>query len=180
MQMRAAKNLLVPSVPHEAALNHLDFAEGLLKQSQQELQNIIAELRPVALQDTGLATALRRFGAQWQGLNNIRCDVTVHHERPLTLEMEESLYRITQEALANVSRHSRARSVSVALGYGTNAVQLTIKDDGNGFDTAQTHNGFGISAMHHRVGQLHGTLKLTSAVDRGTTIMIEVPLGEQP
>ena len=98
MQVRAAKNLAAKNEDAPTALNHLELAEDLLKRSQQDLKHVIEELRPAQLEGQGLATAIRQDAAKWSDQNGIPAKVTIQGERPLSLQQEQVLYRITQEA----------------------------------------------------------------------------------
>ncbi|MDD5369897.1 MAG: histidine kinase [Anaerolineaceae bacterium] len=174
MQVRAAKNTLNQDA--ESARQHLDEAEGLLKTSQQELGFMIAELHPAALEGQGLAAALRENLERWSEQTRIPVDYQVQNERRLPLEIEQSLYRVAQEALSNVARHSQASSLTVRLVFDAQQVCLSISDNGKGFDPAGVvHKGFGLQSMRERVMALGGQWSLDSSVESGTTITAAVP-----
>lgn len=176
MQVRAAKNLAKKGESSEVALEHLEIAEDLLKQSQQDLKGTIEELRPVQLDGHGLPTALRQFAKSWSIQSNITADVAVTGERMVPIEIEQTLYRITQEALANIERHSSAQHVDLQLSYSQQAIQLTIKDDGQGFDTESAKRGFGLSTMQQRITEINGQLDILSKPTEGTAVSAEVKL----
>ena len=83
----------------------MNEAEALVDTVRQELTHLIQELRPVALKETGLPGALRDYAHEWAKQSDMQVDVQVRNERPLPIEVERSLFRIAQEALANASRH---------------------------------------------------------------------------
>jgi signal transduction histidine kinase len=92
----------------------------------------------------------------------------------LPLDVEQALYRITQEALANVARHSHARRVDVSLAYNIDSVQLSISDDGCGF-VVNTKHGMGLRSIRERVSSIRGTVQIQSAPGQGTRLLVQVP-----
>ncbi len=175
MQVRAAKNL-AESNPGESR-QHLEEAETLLKTSQQDLSRMIAELRPAALEGQGLAEALNKFITNWSQQACIPANLHVQNERRLPLATELTLYRIAQEALANVARHSRASEVNVQLTYGLDQATLTISDNGVGFDPHKLPKGagFGLVSMQERLAVIGGWAVIDSGKDRGTTVTVVAP-----
>jgi two-component system, NarL family, sensor histidine kinase LiaS len=171
MQVGAARALL-PDNP-TAAANHLTEAEALARQSQQELTTLIQELRPVALNDQGLAAALRHFATEWSRQNDIPVDFRMQGKRPLPLATEQALFRIAQEALANIARHSQATAVDLHLVWSDGEIELTIRDNGRGFDPAQSPaGGLGIASMQERAEALGGGFTLKSQPGHGTEITV--------
>ena len=162
----------------EAAETHLEEVERLIYELRQELTSLILELRPAALEDKGLAPAIRDYAVDWSRQNGITCNVRVQGERSLPLEIEQPLFRITQEALANVVRHSGAGSVEIALIYANGDISLTISDDGDGFDVNNSHKGYGLKSMRERVDSLDGALSINSELGRGTSISCTLPAGK--
>jgi signal transduction histidine kinase len=95
---------------------------------------------------------------------------------PLGPEVEEQLYRLGQEALANVVRHARASSATVHIEARDDSVLMDVSDDGRGFDPAAVGaNHFGLRSMRGRVADLGGRLQVTSTPGRGTVLRVEVP-----
>jgi NarL family two-component system sensor histidine kinase LiaS len=162
----------------EAAEAHLEEAERLIYELRQELTSLILELRPAALEGKGLASAIRDYAADWSRQNEMVCDVRVQGERSLPLEIEQPLFRITQEALANIARHSGASNVKIALVYANGDVSLTVNDDGNGFDVEDGHQGYGLRSMRERVDSLGGALSIDSELGQGTSISCTLPVGK--
>lgn len=173
MQIRAAKNRVTQISDSEAALRYLDSAETLLKQSQQDLEGVIGELRPTQLEGIGLTVALRQFSDEWSARTHITTQINVSGEHPISLAAQEALYRLTQEAFSNIARHSNASHVVVELNYTPQCVKLTIEDDGQGFDPERVANGFGLSTMRQRMTAVGGNLIITS--DKGVVILAEIP-----
>jgi signal transduction histidine kinase len=177
MQVRAAKNLLEQD--SQAARAHLDQAEELIKASQKELGLIISELHPAALDGKGLAGALNDYLASWSQHSRIPADLHVEGEMNLPLEVEQALLRVAQEALSNVARHSRASAVTVNLTYMPGQVILCINDNGVGFDSSVTSNGFGLESMRERMAAIEGSLAIQAAPDEGSTITASVQIANQ-
>ncbi len=173
MQVRAARNLL-ESDP-TTARQHLEEAEGLIKSSQQELGLIISELRPAALEGCGLADALRAYADTWSKHTRIPIEFQVQNECRLSLDAEQALYRIAQEALSNVARHSRASAAQLRLEFCPGETQLTISDNGTGFDTNSPKAGLGLKSMHERLSTLGGDLQVFSSKEKGTTVKAVLP-----
>jgi len=168
MQLGAAR-VMLERAPHAAAPPVIE-AERLSRQAGMELSLLIHELRPVALGAGGLPAALRAYATDWARQSGVPADVQVRDERPLPPAAEHALLRITQEALANVARHSQARAVTIHLAYEPKAVTLAIADDGRGFDPSQVARGVGLDSMRERVQALGGQLKVASGVGAGTMI----------
>ena len=171
-QLGAARSLLKRDLQTAEAC--LRESEYLADDLRQELANLILELRPPALKDKGLATALRDYVADWSRHSHMATDVHVQGERALPLELEQTLFRIAQEALANVARHSHAHHVGLQLDYANDSVTLAIADDGQGFDSGILRNGVGLHSMRERVESLKGTLIIESAPGRGTRVIARV------
>jgi NarL family two-component system sensor histidine kinase LiaS len=159
----------------EAAHTHLVEAATLVDEVRQELTHLIQELRPVALQGTGLATALRDYTCGWAKQNSIESEVLVKGERPLPLDFEQTLFRIAQEALANVARHSQARNAEISLAYDTRSITLTVADNGRGFDVSRKQAGLGLRSMHERAELLAGNLVIISTLGEGTQVSVKCP-----
>jgi NarL family two-component system sensor histidine kinase LiaS len=104
----------------------------------------------------------------------------VEGEGQLPLKVEQSLYRITQETLANAARHSHAGSVNMALVYDADKVSLRIEDDGSGFDVAQKPKGVGLRSIKERAESVGGTFVLESSPGKGTRIEVIIPIVQQP
>lgn len=178
MQLSAAKNLLA-SNPASAA-EHLNAALQLNRETQQELQLIIEELRPPALEGRGLAPALREYAERWQEHTGIQVEIAISGERPLPLDVEQTLYRILQESLSNIARHAEADSVQITLSMEPEQVTLVSADNGRGFEPAAvTPHSLGINGMKSRLAEIGGTLTVETALGNGTKVIAEVQLTTQ-
>lgn len=176
MQVRAARNRLPDDVT--AAGENLAQAERLIKMSQQELGLMITELRPAALEGQGLASALQNYLAEWSRQLPLTAVFEVQGERKVSRASEQALFRVAQEALANVARHSAASRVDVRLSFAPDSVTLSVADNGTGFDPSSVTEGFGLTSMAERVNQLGGQLTVTSVPHAGTTITAKVPIAD--
>ena len=145
-------------------------ARELAQKAGRELSALIRELRPAALDGKGLAAALEKYTTTWSGRTGTVCRLAVRNLRPLPLEVEQAFFRVAQEALSNVARHSGARHVDVELAVGRpgspgadDRLSLSIRDDGEGFDGhAETSGGFGLHSMKERLEGLGGDLRVLS------------------
>jgi len=176
-QISSARNLI-----HQdpgAAQASIEEAERLIDDLRKELTILIEELRPAALEDKGLASAIRVYAEDWSRQNGIELEVNTHHEHQLPLDVEQMIFRIIQEALANVARHSQAGSAAIGLAYNKLDITCTINDDGIGFDPKENPSGFGIRSMQDRAKSLGSAVTLVSAPGNGTRISFTVPL-EKP
>jgi signal transduction histidine kinase len=175
MQIAAALELL--GRDSEGTRARLAQADALVRQVQEELAAVIHELRPAMLEGKGLAAVLREHAAAWSRQSHIPLDVRVRGERATPLEVEQALYRVAQEALANVARHSRATAASLDLEWQDGAVTLRVADDGRGFAPAEVHgDGYGLSSMSERVAALGGRVSVESEPGRGTRVTCTCPL----
>ncbi len=135
MQIGATKVLLKRDVA--AAEGRLNDAEKLVRQAQRELTSLIRELRPVALEGKGLVAALHELATQWEQQTDIVANLRVESTQTPPLPVEEAVFRVAQEALANVARHSKATLVHMLLTTTENTLTLSVVDNGQGFDTAR-------------------------------------------
>ncbi len=149
-----------------SAQGSLNKAGDLADQIRQELTAVLQQLRPVALVGQGLQAALRDSIGQWSQQTGVACEFQVAEapEMPvLDPEIEEALFRVVQEALANAARHSQASQVWVQLEQGTEQVRLSISDNGKGFAVEQAAgSGHGLANMCDRVEVCGGTLHISS------------------
>ncbi len=172
MQVGAARALL--DRDSEAAREHLNEAEHLSRQAQSELATIIRELRPATLQGKGVTQALKEYVADWSRQNMIATEVRIRDERTLPVEVEQALFRIAQEALSNIARHSQATHVEIQLDWNDEEVSMTISDNGIGFDvSAAEGKGVGLRSMRERIEALGGSLSLESKPGDGTRLITQ-------
>jgi signal transduction histidine kinase len=174
MQVAAAQALIERDPA--AATSRLTEAAHLAGEAQRELTTLIQELRPAMLASKGLAGAIRDYAVEWSRQSGIAADVRAHGERPVPLEVEQALFRVAQEALANVARHSGATRAHVWLAWEQGTQMLGIQDNGQGFDGAATSGkGVGLQSMRERTEALGGTFLVASRPGE-TRIEAHVPL----
>jgi ligand-binding sensor domain-containing protein/signal transduction histidine kinase len=154
---------------------HLDEAENLVSDVIQELTFLVQEIYPIALQEKGLPAILREYSFEWENRNDIKVNLSLQNERRLPLGVEQAIYRVTQESLANVARHSHAKRVDISLMYNGGSLQLSLADDGCGFDMNLKGHGLGLRSIRERVSSIHGTVQFQSAPGQGTRIIVQVP-----
>ncbi|MEM8857365.1 MAG: sensor histidine kinase [Chloroflexota bacterium] len=172
VQLEAAK--VTMEAKPEKAQDAIDKAQNLTKEGLQAIRNSIASLRenPVAQRPIPEAIAELIRENQQAGIET-EFEITAN-PRPLSPNAKLTLYRIVQEALTNVRKHSQASQVSVLLDYHKpEMVHLTIRDDGIG--SAGTGSGFGLMGISERVASLNGTLDIESAPDQGFAMAISIP-----
>ena len=173
MQISAAQALI--NTDPAASQRHMAEAAELSRQSQQELAGLIEELRPAALAGNGLVEALKEFAADWSRRTHIQVQVRTQGELPIHFHFEQTLFRVAQEALANVAKHSQAEKVDIDLVWENGCLTLTISDDGQGFDvTVGEQRGLGMQSMRERVEGINGRLVIESNLGKGTRVIASV------
>ncbi|HEY1316141.1 MAG TPA: GAF domain-containing protein [Gaiella sp.] len=150
----------------------------LVVSTLQDVRRLAVELRPSALDDFGLSTAVERLAETFRDNTGMRVDLEAQlGNARLPTEVETTLYRIVQEALANIVKHAEATHVSILLTRKEHSVAAVVEDDGKGFDTKDTgRDVLGLVGMRERVGLVGGRLVIESAEGSGTTIAAEVPI----
>jgi signal transduction histidine kinase len=156
--------------------------EGMTVKAIGELGRLVADLRPSLLDDMGLHAALSWYvdEVNRRGLTQVELAIAGPPSR-LPSEVEITLFRITQESLANVIRHARASRARVELAYGNGLARLLVSDDGVGFDPdtvleGETRSGWGLVGIRERVQLAGGDCHIESAPGEGTTLTVEIPL----
>jgi signal transduction histidine kinase len=150
----------------------------LVAATLQDVRRLAVELRPSALDDFGLVSAVERLAETFRDQTGLRVDLESNlGEDRLPSEVETVLYRIVQEALTNVVKHARASRVSILLTSKDSSVAAVVEDDGLGFEPQESgESGLGLIGMRERVGLVGGRLQIESAAGAGTTLVAEVPL----
>jgi signal transduction histidine kinase len=179
LQLRTAQRAMAQEEldPTGAVGGPLSEAAELTHGALAEMRALIFELRPGALREQGLVAALGEQAAALGAREGLAIEVDGPTERlPLGPDAEEQLYRLGQEALANVVKHAGASSAAVRLAAEDGRVSIEVRDNGRGFDPdAVTGAHFGLRSMHGRVADLGGTLEVISAPGRGTVLRANVP-----
>ncbi len=169
---------LANRIPPEDSVSHryLDNIRSLADASVNAIRNIALLLRPSMLDDLGLIPALEWQAREVSRRSGIKVKVTAENVTDsLPDALRTCIYRVVQETLHNVSRHSGAKSVLVSVQQTADTITLTVKDDGSGFDPSKTR-GLGLLGMEERVKQLGGRLEIESQPGRGTTLRATLPV----
>jgi signal transduction histidine kinase len=159
----------------------IDNAKRLARDSLTEARRSVQALRPGALEDSRLPDALAEEVARWTATSGVPAEVkTTGDPQPLHPEVEVTLLRVAQEALANVAKHAAATHAWVTLSYMEDVVTLDVRDDGSGFAQPGPGNernggGFGLIAMRQRVNRLAGQLEIESEPGAGTAVSASLP-----
>ncbi len=154
--------------------------QAIAKQLDKDVDYLAWELRPTALDDLGLQTALSSYAQNWS--KHFSIPVQLHasgmNKDRLTSDMETALYRIAQEALNNVAKHAQATRVAVVLERRSDNVSLIIEDDGVGFDSQQVFSeddkGLGLLGMRERAALVGGRIEIESQSGAGTTVVVRI------
>lgn len=157
---------------------HLNEAENLVYEVIQELTFLIQEMYPMALKEKGLATTLREYVFEWENRTGITVNLHIENPKRMELETEQAIYRIIQESLANVARHSQAVLVKVSLVFNAETVQVIVSDDGVGFDVKHKAIGMGLRTIKERAESVGGEASVISTLGEGTKVIIAIPSNE--
>ena len=172
---RTARTLLDRD-PAKAA-EPIDYVLSLADAGLSEMRALIFELRPESLQNEGLVAALTKLGEALHARHKLAVVTDFCAEPDISLDAKEVLYRVAQEALHNTAKHASAARVEMALRCKDHQIQLTIDDNGQGFNPEGDFPGhLGLQSMRERVAALDGTLQIISQPGQGTTIMVHLPL----
>jgi signal transduction histidine kinase len=147
------------------------------------LRQYIYDLRPSVLDDMGLVPALRWYTQQYIERTKIHVDIQVYGvKRRLSAEVETVVFRIMQEGLNNIFRHSHATAANVQLEFTESNVMLTVQDNGRGFavdqvmGTSITRRAWGLLGMQERVALVGGKFRIESVPGQGTKFVVEIPI----
>jgi signal transduction histidine kinase len=159
---------------------HLANAERMARESLGEARRSVEGALPAPLEAATLPDALREVAREWSEQTTVPSDVTVTGDAvTLDPEIEVTLLRTAQEALANVAKHAQAGRARITLSYMGDEVALDVFDDGVGFDVgssgAVSGAGFGLHGMRQRVARVAGSLAIESEPGHGTAISARVP-----
>jgi two-component system sensor histidine kinase DegS len=176
LQTEIATRLM--DVNMDDAREELNNLKSAAMSTFQKVKNFIFELRPMMLDDLGLAPTIRRYGDAFKEQTGLDVNVTITgHERRLEPYLEVMLFRAIQELLGNAARHSQATLVKVTLDLGEDRVRVSVDDNGKGFDpdATQQENNLGLKLIRERTEMLGGNFEIDSALGKGARIMFAVP-----
>jgi signal transduction histidine kinase len=157
----------------------VDSAIQLVDSTIATLRRIASELRPRTLDDLGLAAALESQAQEFESRTGIRCTVALPQELlRLDADTSTAIFRIFQESLTNVARHSQATRVEARLEQGSDRIIFQVADNGRGFDPEEAKNrkSLGLVGMQERALLLHGDLNIEGVPGAGTTMTLTIPL----
>jgi len=176
LHLEAAKS----SNETKATSECLARAKELAKCGLEDARRMLLGLRPKSLEGAHLPYALCQLAQSFSRDCGINCTFRASgRSHKLSEEIENELYRVAQEALCNVRKHSHAAFVSILLSYGSDGVVLAIKDNGQGFVIKQSEagaHGFGLPAMCERANRLGGRMDINTKQGTGTEVRMSVPL----
>jgi len=178
----AAARLLTAG-QHAEATDHLRELRDTAQEALREMRLLIFELRPPALEKSGLIAALQSRLEAVEGRGGILTELQVegaHEADRVPLAIQEELFQIAREALNNALKHAHAQHVRVRVQFRQEAARLEVRDDGVGFDPAQTlaRGGLGLPGMKERAQKIGADLEITSAPGKGTTVRVAVAPGK--
>ena len=157
----------------------LEQSRGIAERAIEDLRRTIAALSPAVLERLGLESALRHLALRFAKLHSAQVSVKISPvANQLTLRAQEVVYRVAQESLQNVSKHSRPNRVFLRLSSADKKFRLSVSDDGAGFDPRLISGqamSFGLTGMRERAALLGGTLNIRSKPGKGTTVALELP-----
>ena len=161
---------------HEPSKTRFKHANKTIDLLISTIRKIASGLRPTVLDDFGLNSALKWQCSEFEKLNAFQCAFEGNIEDiDLTMEIKTELFRITQECLTNITRHANAQRVTISIQEKDDSIQLTIADNGIGFDTNQITTHLGLVGLRERALSIGAELTITSEAGKGTTISVIVP-----
>jgi signal transduction histidine kinase len=149
----------------------LEEIRTLTRGALAEMRSLLMELRPSALIDTALPDLLRQLTEAFAGRSGVPVRLNIEGECQFEPDVKVAVYRVAQEALNNVAKHARAQSCRVALRCSPEKIDLTIRDDGGGFDPESVPpDSLGVGIMRERAEQIGAELRIDSTMGEGTRV----------
>jgi len=178
MHLEAADQALPDDL--DTLQKHLDRARGTARTSLGQARRLVHALRPHSLEQRSLPDAIERTAIRWQEETGIPLTTTITGDPvPLHPDIEVTLLRATQEALANIRKHAQATAVQLTVSYIDDVVVLDVQDNGVAFAGAAVSplsGGYGLQAMRERAEQCGGSVTLESEPGEGTTVVVSIPI----
>jgi signal transduction histidine kinase len=181
MGLSGVETAMTSSLP--LARGRLNDLKAFTNQALDELRNLVADLRPVLLDDLGLVAALHWFATRYQERSGVEVQLTVAgNRRRLDPRVETVLFRVAQEAMTNTAKHAQAQHVRLLLTLGDDAATLSVEDDGRGFDPATVLDShydrpaWGLLGIQERMALVGGSFDLWSKPGAGARVSVRVPL----
>lgn len=182
--IRLQLEMLEQSAPASCAHLKAGLAEAraVTEKTIVEMRRLISALSPAVLDQLGLAAALRQLAARLRQLHGVRVTLRAPRSEDLPKETGRALYRLVQECLNNVSKHSSAEHVMISIVSADNTVRMCVEDDGAGFHVEEAlakRESFGLAGMSERATLLGGKFHIESQPGSGTRVLIELPIPER-
>lgn len=165
----------------DEALKEISDLKTTVRHALAEVRRIIYDLRPMALDDLGLAPTLKKYLSTVMEYNpNVEISFQSYgDENRLPSDYEVSLFRLIQESVNNAIKHGKSSNIKVKIEWAKNTINVVVKDNGKGFDPNEKKaHSFGIIGMQERVELLKGELEIHSKLGEGTTILCKIPIPE--
>ena len=177
----------IESVAEDSARDRLRSLRKQMEEIGKALHRVAWELRPLSIDEVGLAGALGNYLSEWSARYGIEADFYCRDARidDLSDEIRTTIYRVVQEALTNVAKHAqKATEISVVIERSGTALRLTIDDNGCGFDADALRGegaggGLGLAGMRERLSLIGGEIEIESEVQAGTTIFARIPIRQE-
>jgi signal transduction histidine kinase len=176
LKLDAARLLLIQNPSGVAPL--LVELKAQMQETIGDIRRLVYDLRPPALDELGLVSALREQATQFSQLDGLQVSIEMPDRLPpLSAATEVALYRIVLEALTNIARHAQAHMCCIRLDI-ADALSLEVRDDGVGLPSNH-QTGVGIASMRERAAELGGTCLIESGVTGGTHVLVHLPLAKE-
>ncbi len=172
------------SIDTDRTKEELKNLKQLVRDNLKDVRKIIYDLRPMSLDDLGLIPTIQKYASVFSNETSIETDIKVFNDSAdIDSIVEIAAFRIVQEALSNIRKHSKAKNVLVKIEAKRTKLYIVIHDDGIGFDTEEIYNsddslsgGFGLIGMKERAELLGGSLNITSVKGKGTKVILNIPI----
>ncbi len=183
--MRAEFCLKLLEVEPRKVKDELHGLQESVRQSLHDVRKIIFDLRPMVLDDLGLIAALKRYLTQYKEQNSFKTElVCMGPNRRMSSTSEVAVFRVIQECLNNIQKHAGAKHATVKVEMLEDKLNVTVRDDGQGFELNTTENqnssqeGYGLVNIRERTALLNGNIDIQSSPGKGTAVYVSIPVKE--
>ncbi len=174
-QLQAIRNRMPEDMP--ALHKQIELACDLVRHSHEEARRDIMMLRTESFEQMELTRMLEQCAKKMLDGGNVEIAVSQTGDlRPLPLRINDTLFRIGQEALANAVRHATPKRISIMTAYTKDSVQMVIEDDGSGYDAGSEKKGFGVRGMKRRAAAISAAIEIATSPNLGTRVQVTAPL----
>ncbi len=161
----------------------LNATDALAERAMHQLRTMLFDLRPVILETSGLVPALEAYSSRLTETERFAVHLQVEGEvPPLSKQARSAAFAVVQEAVVNVRKHAEAENIWVHVSCADDALRITVRDDGSGFDVASakdssaSRGSMGMINMHERAEMIHGSFSIHSEAGKGTTVQLVAPI----